>query len=113
MGKIVNNVINEMNETYEKIQIDNYIIMPNHVHMIVEIYDEEGSSRTPTPTNAKLPFLISTFKRFSNKQIGHSIWQRNYYEHVIRNEKEVYKIIEYIEYNPINWESDCNYKESK
>ena len=46
----------------------------------------------------------------TSKKIGYSIWQRNFYEHIIRNEKELYKIIEYIKYNPLNWENDSNYK---
>lgn len=58
----------------------------------------------------KIPFLISTLKRFTNKDYGRKIWQRNYYEHVIRNEKEYYLIREYIEYNPLNWKIDKYYE---
>lgn len=65
-----------------------------------------GSLRTPTPTNATIPALISTFKRLTNKEIGNKIWQRNYYEHVIRNEREYIEIIQYINNNPINWNKD-------
>ena len=58
----------------------------------------------------KIPFLISTLKRYTNKNCGRKIWQRNYYEHVIRNEKEFYLIREYIEYNPLNWKIDKYYE---
>lgn len=60
--------------------------------------------------------IICTFKSITtitcNKiqnTKGRNIWQRNYYEHIIRNEKELYKIIKYIEHNPYNWINDLNY----
>ena len=64
---------------------------------------QNGSSRTPTPTNAKIPLIVSTLKRLTNKEIENKIWQRNYYEHIIRNEKEYYEIIKYMQNNPIRW----------
>jgi len=67
------------------------------------------SSRTQLPTNAILPALISTYKRLTNKEFKIPIWQRNYYEHIIRNEKEYLKIVEYIENNPNNWLNDEMY----
>lgn len=74
--------------------------MPNHVHMIVGVI---GSPKAATPTIGK---IINNYKALITKQIGYSIWQRNYYEHIIRNEKEYIKIKEYIRNNPINWEKD-------
>ena len=104
-GEIVRHHINKTNQIYSNIMITHYIIMPNHLHFIIFI---NGSSRAPTPTlaNAKIPAIISMLKRFINKDCGFSIWQRNYYEHIIRNEKELYKTIQYIEYNPLNWKED-------
>ncbi len=106
-GLIAEKFINSINNTYKDIKIDNYVIMPNHIHMICGIEKYEGGS--PTPTNAKIPFLISTFKRLTNKKCNQFIWQRNYYEHIIRNEKEYIRILEYIEYNPLNWIYDKYY----
>lgn len=85
--------------------------MPNHIHFVVDIVEGNvsGSSGTPTPTNQKIPFLISTLKRLTNREAKINLWQRNYYEHVIRNEKEYYGILEYIEYNPYNWKKDKYY----
>ena len=121
IGKIIEKHIKRTNQIYENIIIDKYVIMPNHLHCII-IIDENGeagllrvpdtgSSRAPTPTmaNATIPALISTFKRFVNKECGYSIWQRNYYEHIIRNEKEYYRIAEYIKNNPMNWKEDKYY----
>ncbi len=103
-GEIIEKQIKEINNIYKDIKIENYIIMPNHVHMIIELARQEnGSSRTPTPTNAKIPIIVSTLKRLTNKEIENKIWQRNYYEHIIRNEKEYYEIIKYMKNNPIRW----------
>ncbi len=99
--------------------------MPNHIHLIVEINQKEndnlfnkgcsgicdigGTSRTPSPTNAILPSFVSTLKRFMNKEIGFSIFQRSYHDHIIRNEKEYLELWKYIDNNPYNWENDCFY----
>lgn len=80
--------------------------MPDHIHMIIFKYDEKdvmGTSRTPSPTNAIIPSLISTMKRFVNKKTGFNIWQRSYFDHIIRSENEFADICNYIENNPINW----------
>ncbi len=69
--------------------------MPNHIHFIVKIIGKSPKG-TNFPTNAKIPILISSLKRFINKECKEQIWQRNYYEHIVRNEKEYLKILEYI-----------------
>lgn len=106
IGKISEKYIKSINETYKNINIYDYVIMPNHIHMICEIVQNSGSSGTPTPTNHTIPFIVSTFKRLTNKEVGNKIWQRNYYEHIIRNEKEYLEILEYICYNPLRWNKD-------
>lgn len=53
-----------------------------------------------------IPSIVSAFKRLTNREINNKIWQRNYYEHIIRNEKEYIKIIRYIQNNPIHWNKD-------
>ena len=106
-GKILNDQIIEMNEIYKKSQIIKYVIMPDHVHMIIYLFDDDnvfvGTSRTPSPTNAVIPSMISTLKRFVNKKTGFNLWQRSFHDHIIRNEKEFLDICNYIDNNPINW----------
>ena len=69
-------------ENISGVIIDRYVIMPDHIHAIIILEPEkyakhsEGSSRAPTPTNEMLPHVISTFKRFCNKEIGRNIFQR-------------------------------------
>jgi REP element-mobilizing transposase RayT len=100
-GKIIDNQIEEMDKTYDDIVTDKYVIMPNHIHILLSI--EKGSSGTPTPTNAILSKYVSTLKRMSNKKIGFNVWQRNYYDHIIRNEEDYLEHLRYIEENPIKW----------
>ena len=96
-------------ETIPGVKIDRYVIMPDHIHVIVfldpneYVKREDGSSRAPTPTNQMLPHVISAFKRFCNKEIGDKIFQRGYIDHIVRD-MEDYKIrVKYIYENPIRW----------
>ena len=100
-GKIVKKHINNCNKIFDNIFIDEYVIMPNHIHLIIVL--SNGSPRSATPT---IPKIINAYKSIVTKEIGYPIWQRNYYEHVIRNEKEYYEIKKYIQNNIINWEMD-------
>lgn len=91
--------------------IDTYVVMPNHVHFILSICGERGPSRTPAPTNARLPAFLSAWKRLTNKKAGFPIWQRGYYDHVIRNEADYLRIWQYMDENPVRWTEDEYYSE--
>ncbi|MBR6719685.1 MAG: transposase [Clostridia bacterium] len=110
-GKIADKYINQMNGFYEYVSVDRYVIMPNHIHFLLSVKCcENGTSRTPSPTNSVIANFVSTFKRFCNKEFGENIWQRSFHDHIIRSEKDYTKIAEYIETNPLKWERDCFYK---
>ncbi len=104
---------------YAHVDLDEWIVMPNHLHGIIVITDDgrRGGSRTaPTRTVIKrkpLGRLIGAFKTVSIQRInairntpGARVWQRNYYEHIVRNEDELNKIREYIGTNPLRWGSE-------
>ena len=96
-------------ENIPNVEIDEYVIMPDHIHAIVYIKaSPSGTSRAPSPTaaNEVLPHIVSTFKRFCNKEIGENIFQRSYYEHVIRDRKDYETRKKYICENPIKWYYD-------
>ena len=83
--------------------------MPNHFHGIIIIEEDQEHQMDRKP----LGRLIGVFKTLSTKRInqhgntpGKQFWQRNYYEHIIRNEKELALIREYIMLNPVNWSID-------
>ena len=108
IGQNVEQVIGEMNRIYQDIRIELYVIMPNHLHLIVHVFEKAGTSRTPSPTktNARIPALISTLKRFSNRYVEENMWQRSYYDHIIRDDSEYEAVCRYIENNPDQWEED-------
>jgi len=115
-GKIVAEKWLWLETQYEYVELGAWVIMPNHLHGILVIYDNGrgGSRPAPTPTKHKpLGGLIGAFKTVSTKQInllrdteGQVVWQRNYYEHIIRNEREMDRISRYIESNPTRWADD-------
>jgi REP element-mobilizing transposase RayT len=110
-----------LSEQYVYVGVDAWVLMPNHFHGIVVITDAacRGGSRTaPTTTVIRKPLgrIIGAFKTVSTKRInqmrcapGVPIWQRNYYEHVVRNEDEMNRIREYILNNPAHWPEDENH----
>ena len=108
-GKILNDQIIEMNSIYKKSQIIKYVIMPDHLHMIIYLFDDDnvfcGTPRAAFPTKS-VSQIINGLKSISTKQIGFSIWQKSFHDHIIRNEKEFLEICDYIDNNPINWVND-------
>jgi len=102
------------------VRIDEFVVMPNHFHGILAVKENEGMARhAPTvrefgrPAAASLASIIGAFKSAVARRINSSkgapgapVWQRNFYEHVIRDEISLNRIREYIINNPLNWELD-------
>ena len=105
IGRIVEETILSIDQQYPNISMDKYVIMPNHLHLLIQLH-APGSSGTPTPTNETIPALISTLKRLTNRKTGEKLWQRSYYDHVIRNETDYREIWQYIGANPARWAED-------
>ncbi|MBQ9099387.1 MAG: hypothetical protein IJY50_08175 [Clostridia bacterium] len=106
-GKIADKYINRLNNFYDDIKVDSYVIMPNHIHIML-IITETGASRTSPPTkqHAKLSRFVSTLKRFCNKEYGQNIWQVSFNDHIIRNHEDYENHLKYIFENPSHWYSD-------
>ena len=99
-GKIVEKHINRINTVYDNISVENYIIMPNHIHLLIFIDEyKNGTMWASSPT--KLGSVVRSFKTMVTKEIGFSIWQRSYYDEIIRNEKHFQYVWNYIEYNAL------------
>ena len=111
-GTIVQRNIEASNQI-PNIHIEKYVIMPNHIHMIVFVDEAHanGTSWSPSPTNAAVPHSVSTFKRFCHQESPVKTFQRSYHDHVIRGEKDCLKIWQYIDSNPAKWQEDCFYIE--
>ena len=110
-GKIVEKYILST-ENIRGVCVDNYVIMPNHIHLIISI-DADGTPRASSPTRqtSTVSGCVSSLKRFVNKEIGKNIFQRSFYDHIIRSRKEYDEIYNYIQLNPQNWEKDELYTE--
>lgn len=109
IGLIVKFGIEQISVHYPNTIIDKYVIMPNHLHILMRIENDEINGRPMTaPTISR---IISQFKGYCTKQIGYPIWQKSFHDHVIRNEADYQRIWQYIDTNPIKWELDCYYTE--
>lgn len=138
-GLLVKEVWDQLPEHYSIIELDEFIVMPNHVHGIIWINSPISASAgaslkpaqppreglRPSPTNANregskpastnhgLSEIVRAFKTFSSRKInelnhtqGKAFWQRGFYEHIIRNDEDLYNTRSYIRNNPLKWEQD-------
>ncbi|NNK02904.1 MAG: transposase [Desulfatitalea sp.] len=120
-----------------EIELDEWVVMPNHFHGILVIADGRGTARrarndggatmgtarrAPTveqfgrPVSGSIPTIVRSYKSAVTKRInelrqtpGAKLWQRNYWEHIVRNEPELKSIREYIHNNPAQWKTDKLY----
>lgn len=106
-GKIVQYVLFDLPKHYPHVELDSFCIMPNHLHIIIVLKHDVLVKRHP------LSEIIRAFKSFSAKRInllrktsGIPVWQRNYYEHIIRDEKDYETKRNYILMNLQNWENE-------
>ena len=107
-GKIVEEAINAIPIHYSHIELLQYVIMPNHIHMILFIpYDRGRIISSPT----SILTIVGQMKRYVSKKVGTSIWQRSFHDHIIRDRDDYEKISRYIYENPITWQYDCFYIE--
>ena len=121
-GKVILSWWYELPKKFPNIKLDTFIVMPNHFHGIIIIDDlHVCSNEGDTDKKPTLGTVIQWFKTMSTneyirgvKNLGwqpfdRRLWQRNYYEHIVRNEQDWERIHNYIESNPLNWEDDNEY----
>jgi len=110
-GKIVEKQWLWLSDQYSYIELDEFVVMPNHFHGILSIV---GNGRDRSLHKIKsLSELIGAFKTTSSKLIHHTglldfQWQKSFYDHIIRNENDLNRIREYIASNPLKWDEDEN-----
>lgn len=126
IGKLIEYWWKEIPKHFNNILLDKFVIMPNHVHGILiinkklEIDLESGQTHRSAPTVMKLGDVMQWFKTMTTNEyiknvkinnwpkFNKRLWQRNYYERIIRNEKKYLKIKQYIKLNPEMWDRDRN-----
>ena len=112
-GKIVDKIINNLPE-HLCVGVDKYVIMPNHIHIIFSISraDAERAIReSPLRSRSLISSAVGYIKMNSTKVMrqeygDNTLWQRSFYDHIIRNEEDYYECSRYIEENPLKWEHD-------
>ena len=100
IGIVIENEIYKLDTVYENIKVDKYQIMPNHIHLIIFIYEDSNGRTQFAPTISR---IIKQFKGSITKQIGFSIWQKSFYDRIIRNENEYQSVWNYIHNNPLKY----------
>jgi len=112
-GKIVHDYWGNLPNHYRNVELDLFIIMPNHIHGIVVLNNDNPVKNNSEDKLHGLAEVMRGFKTFSARQInqqrntpGNAVWQRGYYDHIIRGEESLQKIRDYIESNPLKWEFD-------
>ncbi|MBQ8567360.1 MAG: transposase [Clostridia bacterium] len=102
-GKIVDDAINNIPLKYPALMVDHYVIMPDHIHLLLLICADEYGRPMVAPTMSR---VVQQLKGYITKRIGHPIWQKLFYDHVIRNREDYEEHTKYICENPINWQLD-------
>jgi REP element-mobilizing transposase RayT len=147
-GRVVKQEIENVFKIRKECVIEKYVIMPNHIHLIVQITVGDDGNRpvndgnrpatdgnrpavswadchhagglpsAPTadcmmradchpPLRRSVSNMVQGLKGAVTRQIGFSLWQRSFHDHIIRNDQDYARIVEYIDNNPANWEQDC------
>ena len=104
-GKIVRQAILQIPTHYENFELLQYVIMPNHIHLILHIINGSGQMIS-APT---LSTIIGQMKRVVSKGIGQSVWQRSFHDHMIRDIYDYEEISKYVYENPSKWICDKLY----
>ncbi|MCL2773817.1 MAG: transposase [Oscillospiraceae bacterium] len=114
-GQMIQNIFDETINSYNTVISDIYVIMPNHFHCILSLSRADIES-APTVGDIIQSFKRNTTIKYINgvksgiyPSFNKRIWQRNYYEHIIRDDEEYQTIWQYIDENPAKWDKDKYY----
>ena len=103
LGKIVESSIESIHEYYPGVTVDKYVIMPNHIHLLLQIHTDSDGRSMIAPT---ISTVVRHMKGAVTKGAGFTVWQKGFYDHIVRNEKDYQDIWQYIEGNPSKWSED-------
>jgi len=120
LGMITQECWKQLPDHFFDIEVEPFVVMPNHLHGIITIHENDRRGtiyRAPTtkkfgqPVVGSVPTIMRTYKaavsRLARRKLGMvNIWQRNYYEHIVRNQSDLESIAGYILANPIHWSDD-------
>ena len=107
MGNIAKRCIEAIPKHYQNVEIDKYVVMPNHIHMIIKIGTTVDEEDLPSLTQIVGQFKMTTSKQIHQISKDCKVWQRSFHDHIIRNQQTYERIWLYIEGNPGKWQEDC------
>ena len=110
LGMTVKQVIHDIPKHYPAITVDHAVVMPNHIHLLLQINTDTDGRPMAAPT---ISTVMNQAKGAVSKIAGFSVWQKGFYDHVIRNENDYREIWNYIEGNPSKWEDDKLYTDTR
>ena len=107
LGRIADAVLHEASER-TGIRLNTYVIMPNHIHMILQIQSEEEGYTIGEYVGMFKSLTLHYWRKVCSREgrVMGSVWQRNYYEHIIRNDEDHLEKLRYIQENPDAWDKD-------
>lgn len=115
IGQIAKDCLLDITSHYDNIKIDNWVIMPNHIHLLICI--EERINPFPTGNRYDISNVVGKFKASVSRAVGNAfmhsekVWQSSFYDHIVRNDEDYQSIWQYISGNPSKWLEDRFYCE--
>lgn len=107
-GKVVDHAIQNITSVYPTLCLESYVIMPNHIHLLLRVCADEYGRPLVAPTMSQ---VIKQLKGIVSKQVGLGIWQKSFHDHIIRNREDYQEHLRYIYENPLRWRCDELYVE--
>lgn len=104
-GEAAKHYIGEIERHYAGVRVEQYCILPNHVHMLIRLGVTVASGRL-IAAETNLPTIIGQMKQAMTKHLGVSVWERTYIDRIVRSEKEAAALADYIRQNPHDWQGD-------
>ena len=106
LGLVVKQAILDIPKHYAAVTVDHWVVMPNHIHLLLQIHTDADGRPMTAPT---IQWVVNQMKGIVSKKAGFSVWQKGFYDHVVRNQRDYLDILNYIEGNPGKWEEDVLY----
>ena len=100
---MVDEEMRHLSAVYPNVWVEKYAVMPNHIHLLICIADEENGRPQVAPTISR---IIKQFKGVTSKRYGESLWQKSFYDHIIRDDNDFLRKWNYIDTNPARWQED-------
>ena len=108
-GRIIEAEISALSGRYRDVRVVSYVVMPNHVHLLLELCAEADAMNGVPTAQYDLGQIIGAYKAGVSRKLGYAVWQPRFYEHIIRGERDYLDTIAYIQNNPAAWEKDDYY----